>query len=288
MTSEVLVPWLTSQFFANNGQPLAGGMLWSYQAGTSTPIATFTDSTGLVQNTNPVGANARGEMSVWITNNVAYRFILQDSDGNQLWTRDQVTSTQLLSLYGGVDTGSSSLYLLNFLSPFTSYAQFQGTPIFFIPANNSAQGASINVNGIGVVGIYNANGTTIGPNQIQSSFITEIVYQQNIGTSGNSGFVLLISGSVTGSQVGTFGQEVPIASATTTDLGTLPAHTGFVTGNTTITSFGTSASLLAPFYLIRFSASLTLTNSINLTLPGNASIVTQPGDALLAQYLGGV
>ena len=225
-------------------------------------------------------------MSVWITNNIAYKFVLTDAAGNEIWTRDQVTSTQLLSLNGGVDTGSSILYLLNFLSPFTSYSAFQGTPIFFVPASNSAANASINVNGIGVVGIYNANGTAIGPNQITANNITEIVYQANIGSSGNSGFVLLQSGSLTGSIIGTFGQEVPIVSATTTDLGTLPAHVGLVTGSTTITSFGTSASLLAPFYLLRFSGSLTLTNSPTLTLPGSANIVTQPGDALLAQYLG--
>ena len=229
MTAEVLVPWLTSQFFYANGQPLAGGLLWSYQAGTVNPINTWTDSTGSQPNANPVVANSRGEMSVWITNNIAYKFVLTDAAGNEIWTRDQVTSTQLLSLNGGVDTGSSILYLLNFLSPFTSYSAFQGTPIFFVPASNSAANASINVNGIGVVGIYNANGTAIGPNQITANNITEIVYQANIGSSGNSGFVLLQSGSLTGSIIGTFGQEVPIVSATTTDLGTLPAHVGLVT-----------------------------------------------------------
>src|SRR5271165_2707553 len=108
MTAEVLVPWLTSQFFYANGQPMAGGLLYSYSAGTVIPIATWTDSTGIQQNTNPVVANSRGEMSVWITNNVAYKFILTDPAGNTIWTRDQVTSTQLLSLYGGVDTGSAS------------------------------------------------------------------------------------------------------------------------------------------------------------------------------------
>lgn len=286
MTAEVLVPWLTSQFFSNAGQPLAGGQLWTYEAGTNTPIATFTDSTGLTQNTNPVIANARGEMSVWITNNVAYKFVLQDSLGNQIWSRDQVIAQQLLSLYGGVDTGSATLYLLNFLSPFTTYSGFQGTPIFWVPANNNTGAASINVNGIGVVGIYNANGSALGANQIIAGQMTEIVYQTNIGGSGNSGFVLLLSGSLTGSVIGTFGQEVPIASATTTDLGTLPAHVGLITGTTTITGFGSSASLLAPIYLVRFAGSLTLTNSPTLTLPGNANIITQTGDAALLQYLG--
>jgi hypothetical protein len=286
MTAEVLVPWLTSQFFTNNGQPLAGGQLFSYQAGTSTPVATWTDSTGSTPNTNPVIANSRGEMSVWITNNVLYKFVLEDAAGNTIWTRDQVSSTQLLSLSGGTDTGSASLYILNFLSPFTTLAAFAGTPIFFIPANNNSAAPSINVNGLGVVNLYNANGSPLGANQILAGQITEIVYQTNIAGTGNSGFVLMIGGSLSGSVVGTFGPETPIASATTTDLGTVPAHNALVTGTTTITGFGSSASLLAPIYIVRFAASLTLTNSATLTLPGNANIVTQPGDSLLAEYGG--
>jgi hypothetical protein len=225
-------------------------------------------------------------MSVWVTPNVAYKFVLEDPQNNIVWTRDQVISQQLLSLFGGVDTGSASAYILNFLSPFTTLAAFAGTPIFFVPANSNSAAPTINVNGLGVVGLYNANGTPLGANQIISGQITEIVYQTNIAGTTNSGFVLMIGGSLQGSVVGTFGTEIPIASATTTDLGTLPAHVGLITGTTTITSFGGSASLLAPFYLVRFSGSLTLTNSPTLTLPGNANIVTQAGDALLAQYLG--
>lgn len=287
MATETLIPWLTPQFFSNSGQFLVGGQLFSYMAGTTTPQVTYTDSTGLTPNANPVIASSRGEMSVWIPANVAYKFVLTDSAGNTIWTRDQVVNAQLLTLNGGSDTGSASLYILNFTSPFTTLAAFTGNPIFFVAANNSAAGASINVNGLGPVPLLNGNGTPIGANQILSGFQQEIVYQTNVGNSGNSGFVLFPGTSLTGSATGTFGPETPIASATTTDLGTLPAHVGLITGTTTITSFGGSASLLAPFYLVRFSGSLTLTNSPTLTLPGNANIVTQAGDALLAQYLGG-
>lgn len=286
--AEVLTPYLVQQWFANDGTFLSGGQIFTYAAGTNTPAPTFTDSTGLVQNTNPIILDARGSASVWQTPNVSYKFVVQDKNGNTIprGTVDNVVTQQLLSLYGGVDTGSASLYILNFLSPFTTYAAFQGTPIFFIPANNNSGNASINVNGIGVVGIYNSDGSQLGANQIVSGQMTEIVYQANIAGSGNSGFVLLLSGSLSGSVIGTFGREVPIASATTTDLGTLPAHVGLITGTTTITGFGSSASLLAPIYLVRFSGTLTLTNSPTLTLPGNANIITQVGDAALLQYLG--
>lgn len=286
MPTTTLTPYLRQQFFANNGQFLAGGQVFSYAAGTNTPAPTYTDFTGVTQNTNPIILDARGSASIWQTPNTALKFIIEDSAGNLIENTDNVINQQLLSLYGGVDTGSGSLFILNFFSPFTTYAAFQGTPIFFIPSNNNTGNASINVNGIGVVGIYNSDGSQLGANQIQANFMTEIVYQTNIGNSGNSGFVLLLSGSLQGSIIGTFGKEAPIASATTTDLGTLPAHLGLITGTVTITGFGSSASLLAPIYLVRFAASLTLTNSATLTLPGSANIITQAGDALMAEYLG--
>src|ERR1700685_2283630 len=266
---------------------LVGGQLFTYLAGTNTPAPTYTDTTGSTPNTNPVIANSRGEMAVYYPANTAYKFVLEDASGNTIWTRDQIVNSALLTLYGGVDTGSSSLYILTFLSPFTTYAAFTGNPIFWIPSNNNNGAASINVNGIGVVGIYNPDGSQLGANQILANRITEIVYQTNIGVSGNSGFVLFPGGNLNGSTVGTFGPETTLASAGTTDLGTVPAHTVQITGSTTITSFGSSASLLAPYYLIRFSGTSQLTyNATSMILPGNTNIITSPGDSAIAQYLG--
>ena len=281
-----LSPLPKFQQFATNGGFLVGGQVFTYAAGTSTPIATWTDSTATVPNSNPVILDSRGSAAIYLLPNVVYKMVLEDAASNIIWSVDNIVNSQLISLNGGTDTGSSSLYILNFTTPFTTLASFTGTPIFFVAANSSAAGASINVNGLGPVALLNGNGTPIGQNQILAGFQQEIVYQTNVGNSGNSGFVLFPGTSLTGSATGTFGPETPIASATTTDLGTLPAHVGLITGTTTITSFGGSASLLAPFYLIRFSGSLTLTNSPTLTLPGNANIITQAGDALLAQYLG--
>ena len=62
MTTETLIPQLTSQFFANNGTFLSNGLLYSYVAGSTTPAPTYTDSTGVTANTNPIVLNARGGM----------------------------------------------------------------------------------------------------------------------------------------------------------------------------------------------------------------------------------
>jgi hypothetical protein len=278
MTTAFLSPNAKFVAFANGGAPLAGGQLFTYSAGTSTPIATYTDNTGGTTNTNPVILNSRGEANVWILPNVGYKFILEDAAGNTLWTVDQIFNSQLLTLFGGVDTGAANAYVLNFATPFTSYAN--GEVIYFIPSFTNSGPSTLNVNGLGPIPIVNINGTPLGAGQITAGQTTQVMYY-------NGNFQLISIGSFSGVTIGTFGQETPIASATVTDLGTAAAHVVQITGTTTITSFGNSANITAPIYHVRFTGSLTLTyNAVSLNLPGAASIITQPGDALLAQYLG--
>lgn len=81
------------KFYAedSNGAPLAGGLLYTYAAGTTTPLTTYTDSTGTVPNTNPVVLNSSGLADVWLTAGVAYKFLLENSLGQVLWTVDNIT-----------------------------------------------------------------------------------------------------------------------------------------------------------------------------------------------------
>lgn len=86
----------------NNGNPLTGGKLFTYQAGTTTKQATYTDSGGLTPNTNPVILNTRGEADVWMVPGQAYKFTLSPStDGdpptNPIWTVDQLFGSGSLS-----------------------------------------------------------------------------------------------------------------------------------------------------------------------------------------------
>jgi hypothetical protein len=77
---------------------------------------------------------------------------------------------------------------------------------------------------------------------------------------------------------------VDLASATTTDLGTVTANVR-ITGTTTITGFGTATSGITR--KLRFAAALTLTyNATSLILPGAADIITAAGDTAEAISLG--
>jgi hypothetical protein len=80
------------QFFDNNGVPLAGGLLYTYAAGTTTPLATYTTSSGSTANSNPIILDAAGRPAgeIWLTA-AAYKLVLKTSTGVQLWSMDNIT-----------------------------------------------------------------------------------------------------------------------------------------------------------------------------------------------------
>jgi hypothetical protein len=86
------------QFLDNNGNPLAGGKVFTYAAGTDTPKATFTTQAGDIANTNPVELDAAGrplpEGSIWIEG--SYKFVVTDADDVPVRTTDNVTSFEAL------------------------------------------------------------------------------------------------------------------------------------------------------------------------------------------------
>lgn len=68
-------------FYDDNGNPLSGGKVWTYQAGTLTPKATYTDQGGLTANSNPVILDAAGRADIWLDNASGYRFrVLTSTD----------------------------------------------------------------------------------------------------------------------------------------------------------------------------------------------------------------
>ena len=86
----ILSPMPVMQFFDDNGQPLAGGRLYTYEAGTLTPLATYTDETGTTSNPNPVVLDAAGRANIWLSTADLYYWELEDSNGSQIWTADNV------------------------------------------------------------------------------------------------------------------------------------------------------------------------------------------------------
>jgi hypothetical protein len=93
------------QFFKANGDPLVGGKLYTYAAGTTTPQASYTDTTQNTANTNPIILDTRGEASVWLDQILVYKFVLTDANDVLIWTVDYINGDLPLS----DPTGSSQI-----------------------------------------------------------------------------------------------------------------------------------------------------------------------------------
>lgn len=87
-------------FFNQQGVILAGGKIFTYQAGTTTPQATWTTSAQSVQNANPIILNSAGlpAQEIWLQSGVTYKFVIQDSNGNTLQTLDNISGINDLAV----------------------------------------------------------------------------------------------------------------------------------------------------------------------------------------------
>jgi parallel beta-helix repeat protein len=83
-------PPIVFQGYTANGAVNAGGFVATYIAGTTTPIATYTDATLGTPNTNPTPLNAIGQAAIWLTPGLTYKFVETDKAGNQCGFADQV------------------------------------------------------------------------------------------------------------------------------------------------------------------------------------------------------
>jgi hypothetical protein len=105
----VLLPQPKIQFLNGVGVPLAGGCVQTYAAGTTTPQATFTDSSGSVSNTNPVILDSAGRASIFLSQGIQYKFVVTSfggsncSTGTLQYTQDNVALGSTLTV-GGSNT----------------------------------------------------------------------------------------------------------------------------------------------------------------------------------------
>jgi len=80
-----------SQFFDDSGVPLSGGLIYTYTAGGTTPLTTYTSISGLVANSNPIILDAAGRINeVWIPEGVSYKMIIKNSGNVTIGTFDNL------------------------------------------------------------------------------------------------------------------------------------------------------------------------------------------------------
>ena len=126
LAQNAVVPFRSPRvtFTTSTGQPLSGGCIFTYQGGTTTPQATYTDYTGGASNPNPVPLDSTGSAVMWLGTN-SYKFVAYSHGGTNCslgslqWTVDQVPGDAFLNgiisgatitnptISGGTQTGTA-------------------------------------------------------------------------------------------------------------------------------------------------------------------------------------
>ncbi len=257
----VLLPNGMQQFSDSNGAPYSGGLVYLYVPSTTTPKASWKDPNQSVLNSNPVVLDSAGRAVIF--GNGQYREILQDQFGATVW--DTLTSTGIASnsvIIGGTSGGTVNAQTVTA----TGFTSTNGQSISFIAGLTNTSAATLN--GLAVV-----KDTTTGPTALSGGEIflgnqVTVVYQ----ASTNSWHLMAVPPIISNNTL------TNLASASTTDLGTVTSANINITGTTTITSFGTTAKLTAPNYHLVFAGALVLTQSGSLLTPTGANITTAAGD----------
>jgi hypothetical protein len=217
------------QFFDNTGVPLNGGLLYTYQAGSTTPLATYTDINGTVANANPIVLDAAGRLAseVWLTYGVNYKFVLKNAAGSTIGTYDNIygivgvqtavgTTIPLgvITLwYGSIGSVPTGWYLCDGAN---------GTPDlrdkFIVAAGSTyavgATGGSANSVVVSHTHTATSTPTVTDPSHAHNATAGKFVLNQagGIDSAGGGGF---ISGAITNTATASASTGISVAVATT-------------------------------------------------------------------------
>jgi hypothetical protein len=166
-----------AQFLDNNGVMLSGGLIYTYVAGTTTPLAAYTSSTGNIALANPIVLDASGRVptgQIWLTYGQGYKFIVKTSTGTLIGTYDNIPSADLPPLVNNAASISyeqgATVTAGNFTIGETYLINFIGT------TNFQSIGAVSNT-----VGIYfTATGVGSGTGTAQVSRTVQAKLQESV------------------------------------------------------------------------------------------------------------
>jgi hypothetical protein len=273
--SATLLPPGEQQFLGVDGTPLAGGYVYFYVPGTTTPKTTWQNSTQTIQNANPVPLNQGGFATIYGSG--SYREIVQDSAGNTIY--DNITADTSVNgvSWAGTAGGTANSITLSA----SAFSAQDGQAVSFVAQSTNTGPASVVIGGntysitkpgvsgpVPLIGGEILIGAEVNLVYIAATGTFQLTNESGGGGAGNSPFVTVASGS-------------------TTDLGATGSNNVVIGGTTTITSFGSTASTFSPYYVVTFLAKLTLTeNATSLITPNGQNIYTQPNTTLTLQYLG--
>lgn len=139
-----------AQFFDANGSPLSGGLIYTYLAGTTTPVTTFTSSSGAQNNTNPIVLNASGRTpaEIWVNGGNFYKFVLKSSTYVQIGSYDNIPAIDDITTSSTLITVAGTNTLTGLATP-TLGGYSAGQIFSFIAQNTNTDAVTINIDSNG-------------------------------------------------------------------------------------------------------------------------------------------
>ena len=92
-----IAPVFKFQFLDGNGNPLTAGKLYTYIAGTTTPLTTYPTAAETTPNTNPIILDSAGRADIFLTAGSAYKFVLANAGNVTQYTVDNITAPGTMS-----------------------------------------------------------------------------------------------------------------------------------------------------------------------------------------------
>jgi hypothetical protein len=203
-----------AQFFDDNGVPLTGGKVFTYAAGTTTPLATYTTAAGTVANTNPIILDAAGRTpnEIWLAVGTLYKFIVKTSTDELIGTYDGLPPINdpysINALLGSV-TGTNAIAAVA-TPAITAYAA--GATYSFIAANTNTAATTISIDGLPVKSITKNGSATLTAGDIQAGKLTWIEYD---GTTFQLLNNIIYGGSITNGTINSLTAPLSPASGGT-------------------------------------------------------------------------
>ena len=221
------------QFFDNNGTILSGGKLYTYSAGTTSPLATYTSSTAVTLNPNPIILDSAGRVpaEVWVNSSSIAKFVLKDSTDVLIGTWDNIPS--LVSSLNLTGTNNGVVYF-NSVGTFSSGSNltFDGTNLSVAGAatvgtNLNVAGASALTGNTTVGGTLNVTGATTLSGAL--NVVGNVTGTMNVTGTLNASGATTTTGSFTTSGTTTLATGSTLtASPASTDNSTKIATTAYV------------------------------------------------------------
>jgi hypothetical protein len=222
MATAVQVESLWNGLTDNSGQPLAAGKVYTYSAGTTTPVSLFTASDKSTSATNPIILDGNGKAQVWADGR--YKFVVKTSADVTLYTLDNLLYgfDDTTVLYGGVSTGSANTQVVSVPATVTSYAN--GQTVSFIAGFTNTGATTLQFNSLSAISLV--KGPT--PSSLQAGDL--IAGQMYTATYHGGSFRLTDYPTVADVQQSRFAVAGSVAGTNTITASLSPAPSAYETG----------------------------------------------------------